>query len=128
MVEIRPNWDRAAELGFTNQSFGFALSALTDGAYVDEFLLDGQRIDVFLYSREGEIGSLDALANLPLYAPAGGIVSVDAVADLVEKVDTSSIRRLNGERTVTLNIIPPRSIALEDAVEIVRNGIVNHLR
>ena len=128
MVEIRPNWDRAAELGFTNQSFGFALSALTDGAYVDEFLLDGQRIDVFLYSREGEIGSLDALANLPLYAPAGGIVSVDAVADLVEKVDTSSIRRLNGERTVTLNIIPPRSIALEDAVEIVRNEIVDHLR
>ncbi len=128
MVEIRPNWDRTAELGFTNQSFGFALSALTDGAYVDEFLLDGQRIDVFLYSREGEISSLDALANLPLYAPAGGIVSVDAVADLVEKVDTSSIRRLNGERTVTLNIIPPRSVALEDAVEVVRNEIVSHLR
>jgi multidrug efflux pump subunit AcrB len=128
MVEIRPNWDRAAELGFTNQSFGFAISALTDGAYVDEFLLDGQRIDVFIYSRVGEIGSLDALANLPLYAPAGGIVSVDSVADLVEKVDTSSIRRLNGERTVTLNIIPPKSVALEDAVEIVRNDIINHLR
>ena len=65
---------------------------------------------------------------MPLYAPAGGIVSVDSVADLVEKVDTSSIRRLNGERTVTLNIIPPKSVALEDAVEIVRNDIINHLR
>lgn len=128
MVEIRPNWDRATELGFANQSFGFALSALTDGAYVDEFLLDGQRIDIFLYSREGEISSLDALANLPLYAPVGGIVSVDAVADLVETVDTTSIRRLNGERTVTLNIIPPKAVALEDAVEIVREEIVYFLR
>jgi len=128
MVEIRPNWERVAELGFTNQSLGFALSALTDGAYVDEFLLDGQRIDIFLYSREGEVKSLNELANLPLYAPVGGVVSVDAVADLVEKVDTSSIRRLNGERTVTLNIIPPKSVALEDAVEIVREEIVNHLR
>ena len=128
MVEIRPNWDRVAELGFSNSSFGFTVRALTDGAYVDEFLLDGRRIDVFLYSSEGEVESLDALANLPLYAPVGGVVSVDSVGDLVEKVDTDSIRRLNGERTVTLNIIPPKTVALEDAVEIVRTDIVNYLR
>lgn len=128
MVEIRPNWDRVAELGFSNSSFGFTVRALTDGAYVDEFILDGRRIDVFLYSSEGEVASLDALANLPLYAPVGGVVSVNSVADLVEKVDTDSLRRLNGERTVTLNIIPPRSVALEDAVETVRLGIVGYLR
>lgn len=128
MVEIRPNWDRVAELGFTNSSFGFTVRALTDGAYVDEFILEGRRIDVFLYSGDGEVESLDALANLPLYAPVGGVVSVDSVGDLVEKVDTDSIRRLNGERTVTLNIIPPKSVALEDAVEVVRTDIVNHLR
>lgn len=128
MVEIRPNWDRVAELGFSNSSFGFTVRALTDGAYVDEFILDGRRIDVFLYSEDGEVASLDALANLPLYAPVGGVVSVDAVANLVEKVDTDSIRRLNGERTVTLNIIPPKSVALEDAVEIVKTDIVDYLR
>jgi multidrug efflux pump subunit AcrB len=128
MVEIRPNWDRVAELGFTNASFGFTVRALTDGAYVDEFILDGRRIDVFLYSGEGEVAGLDTLANLPIYAPIGGIVSVNSVAQLVEKVDTDSIRRLNGERTVTLNIIPPKSVALEDAVGIVREEIVNHLR
>jgi len=128
MVEIRPNWDRVAELGFDNSSFGFTVRALTDGAYVDEFILEGRRIDVFLYSSEGEVASLDALSNLPLFAPAGGVVSVSSVADLVEKVDTDAIRRLNGERTVTLNIIPPRSVALEDAVEVVRADIVNYLR
>ena len=128
MVEIRPNWDRVAELGYSNSSFGFTVRALTDGAYVDEFILDGRRIDVFLYSTQGEVDSLDSLSNLPLFAPIGGVVSVSSVADLVEKVDTDAIRRLNGERTVTLNIIPPRSLALEDAVEIVRNDIVRHLR
>lgn len=128
MVEIRPNWDRVAELGFDNSSFGFTVRALTDGAYVDEFILEGRRIDVFIYSGDGEVASLDALANLPLFAPVGGVVSVSSVAELVEKVDTDSIRRLNGERTVTLNIIPPRSVALEDAVEVVRTDIVNYLR
>ena len=128
MVEIRPNWDRVAELGYSNSSFGFTVRALTDGAYVDEFILNGRRIDVFLYSTQGEVDSLDSLSNLPLFAPIGGVVSVSSVADLVEKVDTDTIRRLNGERTVTLNIIPPRSMALEDAVELVRNDIVRHLR
>lgn len=128
MIEIRPNWDRAAELGFTNNSFGFTVRALTDGAYVDEFILDGRRIDVFLYSGQGEVSGIDALGNLPIFAPVGGVVSVDSVAQLVEKVDTDSIRRLNGERTVTLNIIPPKSIALEDAVDIVRTEVVDYLR
>ncbi|MCB1122847.1 MAG: efflux RND transporter permease subunit, partial [Verrucomicrobiae bacterium] len=128
MVEIRPNWDRAAELGFTNASFGFTVRALTDGAYVDEFILDGRRVDVFLYSGTEEVTGIDALGNLPIYAPVGGVVSVDSVAQLVEKVDTDSIRRLNGKRTVTLNIIPPKSVALEDAVEIVRTQIVEYLR
>ena len=128
MVEVRPNWERAAELGFSNRSFGYTLSALADGAYVDEFLLDGERIDVFLYGDgEGPI-SLDDLANMPLYAPAGGVTSVSSVAELIEKVDTASIRRLNGERTVTLNIIPPRSVALETAVEIVTEDVVRALR
>lgn len=128
MVEIQPNWNRVAELGFTNSSFGFTVRALTDGAYVDEFLLDGRRVDMFLYNQLGEVDSLDTLANLPLYAPTGGVVSVDSVAKLVEKVDTDSLRRLNGDRTVTLNIIPPKSVALEDAVEVVRKDIVNYLR
>jgi len=128
LVELRPNWERAAELGFSNSSLGYTLSVLTDGAYVDEFILDGERIDVFLYSDEGEVGSLDRLANLPLYAPAGGVITVDSVAPMVEKVDTASIRRLNANRTVTLNIIPPRDVPLEQAVKIVREEVVNHLR
>lgn len=128
MVEIRPDWARATELGFTNASLGFTIRALTDGAYVDEFLLDGRRVDMFLYSGKGEVESLDALANLPIYAPAGGVVSMDSFAELVETVDTDSIRRLNGDRTVTLNIIPPKSVALEDAVEVVRKDLVKYMR
>jgi multidrug efflux pump subunit AcrB len=43
-------------------------------------------------------------------------------------VDTNSVRRVNGRRTVTLNIIPPRDIALESGVEKVRNELVRYLR
>lgn len=128
LIELRPDWERAAELGFSNEAFGFSIAALTDGAYIDEFILDGERIDIFLYGQAGEAASLDALAELPLYAPVGGVTQVGAVAELVERVDTASIRRLNGARTVTLNIIPPAGIALETAVERVRRGIIDRFR
>ena len=41
LLEIRPKWERLAEMGFSAPDFGFAVSALTDGAFVDEFFLIG---------------------------------------------------------------------------------------
>jgi multidrug efflux pump subunit AcrB len=43
-------------------------------------------------------------------------------------VGTNSIRRVNGLRTVTLGIIPPRTVPLETGVEIVRNDLIQALR
>ena len=128
LIELRPNWTRAAELGFTAEELGFSVAALTDGAYVGEMLLDGDRVDIFVYGIGGESGTLAELPSLPLYTPQEGIVPLSAVSELVERVDTDTLRRLDGRRTVTLNIIPPRTVALETAVDIVREDVVGHLR
>jgi multidrug efflux pump subunit AcrB len=65
---------------------------------------------------------------MPVHTPQGAIVPLSAVADIKETVDTSTIRRIDGKRTVTLNIIPPDSIALETGVEMVRNQLVAPMR
>ena len=54
--QVRPEWNRLAELGFDAQGFGFAVAALSDGAFVD------------------------ALRRLPLHAPGGAVVPLEAVA------------------------------------------------
>jgi multidrug efflux pump subunit AcrB len=128
LLEIRPRWERAAELGLTAEDLGFTVAALTDGAYVDEFFLDDDKIDVYLYSTAGDLTDLSDIERLPIYTPQGTVVPVSAIADLVETVDTDSIRRVNGRRTVTLRIIPPRSVALETGVDIVRGQVVDTLR
>jgi multidrug efflux pump subunit AcrB len=128
LIELRPNWTRAAELGFTAEELGFSVAALTDGAYIGEMLLDGDRVDIFVYGVGGGSGTLAELPSLPLYTPQEGVVPLSAVTDLVERVDTDTLRRLDGRRTVTLNIIPPRTVALETAVDIVREDVVGHLR
>ena len=128
LVEIRPRWDRAAELGFTAQELGFAVAALTDGAFVDEYFRGDDKIDMFLFSSAGNEQQLERLSQLPVFAPAGAVVPLSSVAELVERVDTDSVRRVNGQRTVTLNVIPPRSVALETAVERVRNDVIAAMR
>lgn len=128
LVELRPDWRRASELGLSAQDIGFTVAALTDGAFVDEFLLNDDKIDIYLYGRAGAEATLDTLSQVTLYSSAGAVVPLSSVVDIVERVDTNLIRRVDGRRMVTLNIIPPESVALETAVDVVRQQVVQHMR
>ncbi len=128
LVEIRPDWDRAAELGMSAADIGYTVAALTDGAFADEFFLDDDKIDIFLFGPAGPEAALDDIPALPIYTPHGSAVPLGSVASIHESVDTSVVRRVNGQRTVTLYVIPPRSVPLETGVERVRQEVVGYLR
>lgn len=128
LLEIRPKWERLEELGFETRDFGFAAAALSDGAFVDEFFTGDDKIDIFLFSKEGNAQSLDNLESLPIYTPQGSVVPLRALATISESVDAADIRRVDGRRTVTLYVIPPRSIALETAVDQIRNELIRPMR
>ncbi len=128
MLEVRPDWERAAELGITPGDLGYTVWAYSDGAYVDQFFLGDDQIDVFLYSTSGNIERPQDLERLMLYSPTGGVVPLSAVAQLEETVNTETIRRVDGERTITLSIIPPRDVPLEAAVQKVRTEIISGMK
>jgi multidrug efflux pump subunit AcrB len=128
LVEIRPNWERLEQLQFSNTDLGFTIAAMTDGAFVDEFFLDDDKIDIYLYSAAGKNASLETLNRIPVYTPAGTVVPLQFVADIIETVDTSDIRRVDGKRTVTVNIIPPDDIALETGLQVVKQDVVRYLQ
>lgn len=128
LLEIRPRWERLAELGFRAPDFGFAVAALSDGAFVDEFYFDDDKIDIFLFSEAADRQELSKLESLPVYTPQGTVMPLGSLAQIRETVDSAQIRRVDGRRTVTLYIVPPRSIPLETAVETVRREVVRPLR
>ena len=78
-------------------------------------------------SRERFGTALDSVGQLPVYTPQGTMVPLSTLAEVKETVDTSTLRRINAKRTVTLNLIPPAAIALETGVEMVREKIVGYL-
>lgn len=123
-IEIVPDWDRASELGIKAGDLGYLVGAMTNGAYVDSFYLADDKIDMYLYSTEGTVEKPEDIAAIPVYTDSGGVLPLSAVAQLHETVSANRIRRVDGRRSVTLNVIPPRDIALERAVELVQKDVI----
>lgn len=128
LLQVRPDWERAAEVGMSAGEIGFTVSALTDGAYVNEFFLADDKIDMYLYNQQGPGADLKTLEQIAVYTPDGQVMPLSELARIVETVDTSTVRRVDARRTITLNIIPPRSVALETGVETVRRDLVGYLQ
>lgn len=124
VLELRPRWERLTEVGFNAQRFGYSIAALSDGAFVDEMILDDRRVDIYLFSSAGSNQQLDRLRDLPVATPSGEVLPVSALVDLRETIGTDSVRRVDGRRTVTLSIVPPRDVPLETGVERVRSELV----
>lgn len=124
LVEVRPRWHRLSEIDMSANEFGYTVSALSDGAYVDEFFMGDKKVDIFLFSQAGQNQNLFNLAAMPIATPDGTVLPLNALADLNETVDSNQLRRIDGRRTVTLAITPPREIALETAVAMVRNEMI----
>ena len=128
LIEIRPRWERLAELGFSPDEFGFTVAAYSDGAFVGEFIEGDDKIDMFLFSTAGNRQQLSELAQVPISAPNGQVLPLSALAELRETVDSEELRRVNGQRTVSVYIIPADDVALETAVEKVRSELIPALQ
>jgi len=128
MLEVHPDWERAAELGISSGDLGYTVWAYSDGAFVDDFFLDDDEIDIFLYSTTGNVERPQDLERLMLYSPSGGIVPLSSVARLDETVNTETIRRVDGDRTITMSIIPPRDVPLEEGVRRVKEEIITGMK
>ncbi|HSX51995.1 MAG TPA: efflux RND transporter permease subunit, partial [Cellvibrio sp.] len=67
-------------------------------------------------------------AQVPIRTPNGQVLPLSALAELRETVDSEELRRVNGMRTVSVYIIPADDVALETAVDKVRNELIPELK
>ena len=95
---------------------------------MDEFFFADDKVDIFLYSRAGSDARADELGSLLIQTPRGAAIPLASLARVVETVDTATVRRVNGGRTVTLSVVPPEDVALETGVGVVRDEVVGSLR
>ena len=117
-LRLIPNERRMAEAGWTRQQVAAITQALGDGLYVGDFFNGQNRLNVFLRSTDWQ--SPEELAAIPLFTPNAGIQPVGELMEIVRTAGPNSIRRVDRQRTITLEVTPPSDLTLEDTIALIK--------
>ena len=120
-LQLVPDDVRITQAGLDRGSVADAVRAFTGGLDAGRYFDGNQGLDVLIWS--GEWTTPEDLAGLPIYTPLSGIQVIGELASIERTVGPTQLRRVNGQRTVTLQVLPPSTITMEEALNILRAEI-----
>lgn len=128
-VRITPDRERAGELGLSATDIGLVIEACGDGAYLGDYRQGGgDTIDITLLVAGERERTTQQIADVPLYSPSGQVVPVSAAARLTDTTALEQINHIERQRSVTLSITPPESMALEALIRQIKEEVEPQLR
>lgn len=127
-VRVIPDRLRLADSGITARELGLTVDMFNDGLRVAEITVDGKRIDLVLQGTERNVTETQGISSLPVVTANGKIVPAGSLADVIMTSGPTEIRHLERVRTVTLIIGPAPQIALESALEIIQEQVIQPLQ
>ena len=99
-----------------------------DGRHIGEFKQEGQKkIDMVLKASETDIATPEALYSALIAIAGGKVVPLSSLSQMHRTTGITQIRHLERQRTITLEITPPPTLALQEAMEIIAEKVVNPL-
>jgi multidrug efflux pump subunit AcrB len=125
-LRLLPDDRSIAEVGWNRADIGTILQSLGEGAYVGQ-RYDGER-QLYLILKTQPLTSPDEVSATPLATPSGSVVSFGHLVTMQRTLAPSGVYRLGRRRTIALNLQPPRSMALQDALSIVRKEVEPQIR
>ncbi len=124
-VRLIPQRDRLRASGMSASDIGISLDVLMDGRKIGEFKQEGQKkIDLVLKASEHDISTPEKLYNAMITTPQGKIVPVSSLTKLERTSGITEIRHLERKRTITLQVTPPETVPLQEAMEIIDNKVI----
>ena len=121
-VRIAPDRARLADSGVSVRELGETVDVFNDGLRVAEVTVGGKRLDFVLAGPPNE--RTQQIEHLPVVAASGAILPVRSLADVRVTAGPTEILHRERVRTVTLEIRPPPSMTLEEAMDVVRSRII----
>ena len=121
-VRIAPDRARLADSGVSVRELGVTVDVFNDGLRVAEVTVGGKRLDFVLAGPPNE--RTQQIENLPVVASSGAILPVRSLAQVRVTSGPTEILHRERVRTVTLEIRPPPTMTLEEAMDTVRTEII----
>lgn len=120
-LRLIPDDRKIAEVGWNRSRMATAIRAMGDGAFLGEYFDGSRRYNVVL--RAENWVTPEELASLPVATASGEVVTIGELAEVTQTAGPSQIRRIDRKRTLTLAVTPPSSMAMEEALEIIKQEV-----
>ncbi|WP_206019907.1 efflux RND transporter permease subunit [Pseudomaricurvus alkylphenolicus] len=125
-LRLIPKDRRITQSGVDRQTIADAVRAMTSGLFVSEYFDGNDRLNVIL---RGETWSTpEQLAELPIHTPLAGIQTLGELTTMTRTVGPSELRRVDAQRTVTLEVSPPTDMPLEVALELISDKVLPEIQ
>ena len=124
-ARLVPVRDRLKAVNMTARDFGVTLDVLMDGRDIGDFKEEGEKkIDLILKASEEDIRTPEELYHSMIAVSDRRIVPISSLATLERTAGITEIRHLERQRTITLQVTPPFSIPLQEAMETITTRII----
>jgi len=117
-LQLVPDDRRITAAGLSRADVATIVRAVTSGAFAGEYFDGNKRMDVIL--RGPKWRSPEELASVPIATPLAGIQTLGELTSIRRTVGPTQLRRVDGKRALTLNVLPPDSMTVQEALDDLR--------
>ncbi len=128
-IRVNPNKERLAANGLTERDLGVYVDILMDGRKIDEYRPEGtKQINLVLKGNETQFDNPENILNASIVNRFGDLIKIGDISDLGYSEGMPQVNHLERKRNITLQVTPPASIALQDAMEMIENNIIGPMK
>ena len=126
----------AIEVGISNEELGYAVNTIVDGAYVTDYFLGGDKIDLVLWGSEDVMAA--GMSNDEAYTGqtqdleskyiatrnADFPVRLSSIAEIDLGAGPEQINHRERQRSISITVTPPPELPLESAINLIQNEVL----
>jgi len=120
-LRLIPDDRKISEVGWNRSRVAMIVRAMGDGAFLGEYFDGSRRYNVVV--RAENWYSPEELAALPVATAKGGVQTIGELTQVTRTAGPSNIRRIDRRRTLTLQVTPPSTMAMEEALDIIKERV-----
>lgn len=125
-IRLTPNDRNILEQGWNRRDVGRVVRTLGDGLYVGEYFNGSKRLNMILRAEGWD--DPDNLADIPVTTGNGSVMPISSLVNIERTVGPSRITRIDGHRTISLNINPPNGWSLEETISVLKSQVEPKLK
>ena len=119
-VRVRIDRDKVADLGLTAREVGRELGAMTGGAYVNRFSMQGRSYRVIPQVQRKDRLNPAQLQRYHIRTPSGDMIPLSSVVSLERVVQPQKLNRFEQLNSATLSAIPKPGVSMGRALDFLR--------